>query len=493
MKKLFFYVCGLAALAAVGCSEKDPYVDIDPEIVSFSFQMDLNESAPLFKDYDATIDGTNIRVALPEGTKLENLVATFETNEPACIVTVDGILQVSDLTVNDFSEPVDYLVSLGKKKNALYTVTVSYLPAATWKEAGRMNEATTALRMEINKKTGKPAIMYIKNVESARGPVMFLPEGNVTGTPVQVSPEGFTAQYLAFGIGKNGRTTFFTHNYLATSADRYGAVFCDNGDGNFAEQSVKIALSNNYYGPSVGTLGEEIFVMTSNNTAGVIAKRNINVTSYDGAAWTTDQVLCGRPTTQNSYFPIMRVKGEDMYVFVTDVSKGFSIYKYSNKEWSEVIAVDINSNPELAEYSFALQLQDMVIADDGIIYLGLGAAAAPYKAFVLKVNPSAETAEGKLSTVGSAINLTSSIASRWCRIALSPLGKLHMLYRNDNQQLVATSLNADTLDWEAGQVICTEKCDDVNFVFDAKGVGHAICYVPAYDEVSSHVNQYVLE
>lgn len=55
------------------------------------------------------ITGNNIAVALPYGTKVTSLIATFSTTGQS--VTVNGVAQVSGQSANNFTNPLIYTVT----------------------------------------------------------------------------------------------------------------------------------------------------------------------------------------------------------------------------------------------------------------------------------------------------------------------------------------------------------------------------------------------
>ncbi len=76
------------------------------------------------------ISGDSILVLLPVGTNITSLVADFKTASTA-MVTVNGNTQVSDVTINNFSSPLNYLVTAqdtSYHKN--YNVSVSLVTSA---------------------------------------------------------------------------------------------------------------------------------------------------------------------------------------------------------------------------------------------------------------------------------------------------------------------------------------------------------------------------
>jgi hypothetical protein len=91
------------------------------DITSFQF-LTVNNPG-LSANVSATITGTTINALMPFGTDPSNLIATFSTTGDS--VAVNGMLQVSDVTRNDFTTPLSYVVTAGDGSTQTYTVTVN--------------------------------------------------------------------------------------------------------------------------------------------------------------------------------------------------------------------------------------------------------------------------------------------------------------------------------------------------------------------------------
>ncbi len=88
--------------------------DTEKEITEFS----INE-------IPGVIDGNSITVTLPAGTSdFTRLKADFEITSDKAIVTVDGAVQTSGSSRNDFSDPVSYTVTAEDESATTYMVTV---------------------------------------------------------------------------------------------------------------------------------------------------------------------------------------------------------------------------------------------------------------------------------------------------------------------------------------------------------------------------------
>jgi hypothetical protein len=70
-------------------------------------------------------DGNTIRVTMPAGdTNYTNLRAQFEISSEKAVVTVNGVVQVSGSSKNDFTDPVEYVVAAEDESTNTYTVIV---------------------------------------------------------------------------------------------------------------------------------------------------------------------------------------------------------------------------------------------------------------------------------------------------------------------------------------------------------------------------------
>ncbi len=91
------------------------------EITSYAFLAIANPG--LHSDAIATINGTTISIAVPNGTNVSSLVATFAMTGTSARVA--GATQVSGATPNDFSQPVQYTVVADDGSVKTYSVMVT--------------------------------------------------------------------------------------------------------------------------------------------------------------------------------------------------------------------------------------------------------------------------------------------------------------------------------------------------------------------------------
>lgn len=93
----------------------------DPKLESFSFTPEFNEE--LEEVVAGKISGSDITISIPYSVSSDALVATFSYVGNS--VKVGDKEQTSDVTPNDFSEPVAYSVTSENGKTIDYTVTVT--------------------------------------------------------------------------------------------------------------------------------------------------------------------------------------------------------------------------------------------------------------------------------------------------------------------------------------------------------------------------------
>jgi trimeric autotransporter adhesin len=127
-----FFLC-LVFMIACGGQEMEQDDDLEnglitpgghidaKSITAFSFTDVANEA--LSSDVTASINGTTITVAVPNGTDVTTLVATFTTSGTS--VTISGVSQVSGTTANDFNNAVTYTVTAADNTTRNYVVTVT--------------------------------------------------------------------------------------------------------------------------------------------------------------------------------------------------------------------------------------------------------------------------------------------------------------------------------------------------------------------------------
>jgi len=95
---------------------------VNSSISKFKFSVDDNKMQ-IINDIEFKIEDNRITGRIPYYTKLESLIARFETN--ASMVKVGETIQISGVTANNFVEPVEYTVLHEDGSEETYTVEVT--------------------------------------------------------------------------------------------------------------------------------------------------------------------------------------------------------------------------------------------------------------------------------------------------------------------------------------------------------------------------------
>lgn len=347
----------------------------------------------------------------------------------------------------------------------------------TWTNPTVLDVKAGTLAMEINPATGAPVIALVRNDDGSKGPLLVY--NGLESAPITVSEN--LNQYVALGIAENGKAYAFTQNTVS----KKGEIYTSSDLAAWSQENVSIDQTNNYVCNTIGTLGNEAFMMTCNNAnvSGGIQRRNINVTAFNGTAWSTGNVLAGRPV-KNTYYPVIRTMNGVMYTFVTNVGEGLSLYKYDGKEWKELKTLAV-ADEEFKSFGFGVyEPQDMAIAPDGQIWFGLG-TTNPMGAAVLKYNVEEQT----FAQIGDLFPLTNSISARSARIGVSPVegGPIYLVFRDNNQCLMVSTLDDDTWEWKTPEKLTTVAAGDINIRFNAQGKPYIICTTGDHVEVFSTI------
>lgn len=115
---------GMCLLFWVGWSCKKEVVtrSAGNDLVAFSFQPAANPALPMA--VNAMIANTQVTLMLPPATAVNALKAAF-TVSPLATVTVNGVVQESGVTVNNFTNPLTYTVTAQDGSSQTYRVTVT--------------------------------------------------------------------------------------------------------------------------------------------------------------------------------------------------------------------------------------------------------------------------------------------------------------------------------------------------------------------------------
>lgn len=477
MKKLtfnLFYVFLLAGLLA-SCSKDDEDEPVYGEatMTSFGFYAEDNAGV-LFNDYVANAISSEISVLLPDYVDKSSLIARFEVTEND-VVHVGTAQQTSGVTANDFSVPVDFIVSEGTN-NTKYTVTVGNLPAAVW---SRVATNTTALKefvMKINPASNVPYLAYVLSADELadqKAGVFKLDGGELVSVGSQIISEGrvsnismaFNAEgipYVAFADyttveqGDPSSTT-----YRASAMSLNGTAWSYVGDKGVTD--VRITYNNIVLKPD-----NQPMLFCMNNAAGALARRELNISEFNGTTWTSSIKMPGRAASQYAYHPKAKLVNDVIYLAIYNANNGtFSVYKNVSGTWTIIADNFLDEGATTAN----LRDFDMDVDPKGNIYIAFAddqSGAGIYRPKVKKYNAETET----WSTIASALEVDFS-DSREFSLAVSPAGIPFLLYRNASLYPEVVSLDNETKQWTTPVVLDAAGSENLYIDFTSNGIGYA--------------------
>lgn len=119
MEKKLLYLFFL--IAFIGCKKDKVQKPIEQEI-NINFMLEAKNNPSLTQDILFTTDGSSLQAVIPSIAGSKSLALSFDANEAT--VKVNGNVQKSGVTVNDFSEPVIYNVAFKNGAQKEYSVKV---------------------------------------------------------------------------------------------------------------------------------------------------------------------------------------------------------------------------------------------------------------------------------------------------------------------------------------------------------------------------------
>lgn len=471
-----YLVLAIAAIAISSCSKKtDDIPDkTDPKMLSFGFFAEDNEENVL-RDYAITeVTGTNILIELPKDVDRTKLVARFTTTDNAT-VTVSGVPQQSKITVNNFTTPVDFIVTEGQT-NARYTVTITNAADYVWTRVGAYTDNAAGNHyMEVSPTSGIPHFLYRLDADESDDQKAYVAkyEGGSWSSIANGISAGRIGTDLAMTFNKDGQPYITYPDYTTTPAQA-PTVQHYNGTAWSTVGSVGIMPARVTY----TTLG----INPSNNQPVLmnyiedrnydLPRRSLGIAYFSGTAWNVGNQIAGRPSTQ--FAGNMRSKTVDDVLYLgvfnngtTGVPQTYSVYTYKQNTWSTIIdnAIEAGAtNSNIRDFS-------MDVDHDGNIYIAIsddGETNGTYKPRIKKYNASTKT----WSQVGGLINVDQA-TGRYFALAVSPSGIPHVIYRNEQSFPVVVSFDTEAQDWGTPKVLENIVTDNVFIDFAPDGTGYA--------------------
>jgi len=470
---LLYILAVSGALASCSKDGEDEPVYGEATLKSFGFYAEDNEGI-LFNDYVAAAITPEISILLPDYVDKSALIARFEVTEDD-VVKVGQTAQTSGVTANNYTVPVDFIVSEGTN-NTKYTINVGNLPAAVW---SRVASTSTVLRefvMKVNPSSNVPYIAYVLSndaSENQKAGVFNLDAGQLVSVGSQTLSEGKAANIrMAFNAEGTPYVSFADYtniNLTSPTTTTYRAsVMYLNGTswsyvGAKGVTDVRVTFNDLVLKPD-----NQPMLFCMNDVAGALAKRELNISEFNGTGWTTSMTMPGRPASQYAYNITARLSNNVIYLAVYNAeSSTFSLYKNSAGTWTTIADKYLDQGATKAN----LRDFDMDVDANGNIYIAYAddqGTAGLYQPKVKKY----DAGSGTWSTIGSILNLDID-DTREFSLALSPAGIPYLLYRNASLFPEVIFLDNETKQWTTPVVLDPAIADNLYIDFTSNGIGYA--------------------
>lgn len=456
-----------------------------PELLTFGFTAADNADV-LSEDCVGVISETDktVKITMPAFADKSSLVAYFTVGEENTVL-VNGVRQQSGVTANDFSAPVDYIVSNADgSKNVRYTVSVEKAANYAWSEVARYSAIiprSSSAIMKINPVDNTPYIAFVGKADN-KVRVMKNENGSFSyvGSDAGES-ETVTSGRFDFTVSNTGTPCFIYSDGSITEPVKSAATvmsFDGTSWSNVGQPGIAGFAPNMV---QIGTIGQEIIApMIVNANNGSYAKREVYASVYNGG-WNTGSVINSAgveclATTDNAAY---------LYTISAATYK-YSVAEYKNGAWSflrnEYLEAGATQAPLLMKDAASI-----VATNDGTVYLLTADDAETgnvkdMRFRILKYSPA--TSDWTLiggSTMSSVKADDSHISAK---IAVAPDGTPFFAYTDYKGDTFAKVqyFDNETKQWSAPVTVSSEKSSSINIGFCDNGEAY-ITYVGADDNI----------
>ncbi len=469
LKSLFLSAGILLAGLLASCSNNEPEViEYEAKMTSFGFYVEDNEGL-IVQDYEVSpVTQTAINILLPEEVDKRKLVARFTVSEND-VVKVGNVVQQSGVTANDFTAPVDYIVSEGTA-NVKYTVTIGKAPAYVWTALPPITgDSAVSLVMKVSP-DGTPYIAYKmdREVSAEEGlGVIVLKNGNWSKMG-QVS-KGQVGSYFDIAFNSKSQPAVSYLDYTNTISQQASVKALNGTSWSFVGGETATTNKVSYNTISYVNDNKLMLFATYDARDNVLARRELSVNTFENNAWTNNSTIPGRASDLVAYLMVSETVGDALYLGVYNAvaPNSISVYKYANNNWT--VLIDKWSDKKAT----AINLRDFDIAvnNQGDVYVALSddSADGAYKNRVIKYD--AETKQ--VVPVGNLITGATGSSLKF-DLAISPLGVPYLFYRNETNFPTVVSLDKDTQDWTAPHVLEANEADDLFLGFAPDGKAYLV-------------------
>lgn len=478
--KFIFLLVALTSLFFACSSDDDTTTEPEKpaEVALESFGFYKEDNTQLLEDYVVeNIEGDEVKIALPAEVDKTSLIARFTTSANDK-VTVGGVEQVSGVTANNFSAPLEYILNEGNK-NVIYTIKVTDKAYAVWSILPAFDMEVTDISMSVNPTNSNPAIAYVSNPESSSDRKLNLIsfDGNQWG---HIGAENFTparARNVNLAYKKDG-TPLVSFRDDNLDPSQISVMGYQSNTWDYVGIPGISGIKASHGVISTDTEGNiyDFYIHDDNNDKA--NKRSILAKTYKGAAW-AELPITGRTGAAI----VIKTKEANGNIYLLALNFGdlqsISVYKYDGNNWT-TLADQMKDSPEntilYREASFAIDAQ-------GNVYVAYAENNGEGTEAQLKVKKYAAETQS-WSTLGSNI-VTTSLRS--FDIAVDAYANPMVLYKNDTENPVVVSFDNKTYNWGETTVLSNLEADDLQITVAPNGVGYASykvenqLYVHKYD------------
>lgn len=472
MKKNLLFAA--AVLCAFACKPVDEVPVVEVNLSSFGFSAEKN--AALKADVFVENPSSSVNITLPYGTDeeaLKTLVPTFTVTEGATVTVNDSAVESGVSTV-DFTYPVEFLVTVNEKSNALYTVTVKVGEPDSFILAAKTEGADSIAKgpyLAINPKTGEPYFGAIAKTDDAH-PLLYRYNGASIVKVCDVAEGKGDQPTVAFS---SDGTAYFACYDGSKFANVYKVG--ENSSAIFGEEGVLYKPITNSAYSTIGLLplsASSLYIGYGVNAkSGNLAKRTLNLAHTDGKTWQQEMTIAGRNAGNYAYEVYSKMVGDTGYLLVFNQNvHSLSLYKFDTEVSTVFEELSFTLPDSETKAKINLFGIDFDIASDGTPYF----MAAVENSSNLGYSPAIyryDLNEKKATMVGGVLSNIDASAKKTISFALNSNDMPYVAYTNSTSgNAVYTYIGSKTKVWVEPIALSDEKADNVKIAFAENGTGY---------------------
>jgi len=485
MKTTFISILlGVVLIALSACNDESnfTYYNVDaPYMTSFGFYAADNEGV-IENDYAVDLSGNNVSgtstvsvsVPMPSMVDKSSLVARFSLSD-GTTATINGTEQVSQTTANDFTTPVDYILTKNNV-HVRYAITVTKATNMKWTETPAFDTYTAYGDpvMRINPLTNEPYIGFKVRTNSNYRPVVAKLEDGAWKV-VGGEPFGHKINSSYFDMSFSPTGTLYVGYSDSEASILSGALSVQSFDGtawNFVGGEGGLLNANSTY-VGIAALSDNDLAATqvnSNRKAG-FARYGYITSNYKDGQWTSqipsavsnNVYRCDVASGSDAAYSISLNRGK-----VSGVSYGYNVLRYKNGEWTAMLTNYVEQGATQNSYYVC----GIYVAPDDTPYILIGDNASGQYGFRIKrYDKSTDT----WSTLGGNILPVSFTDSHTeVAVAVAADDTPYVVYTNesDNGFPYYIYFDPDTNQWTDPVKIASVDASGLNIAFTQTGVGY---------------------